>query len=84
VALFLLLVKENAALTLFVNESGPVTIVVSGEAESTVHAYVAGVGSTLPAESRARTLNVWLPSLNPINVSGLLQVLKAAPSKLHS
>jgi hypothetical protein len=34
---------------------GPELIVVSGEATSTTHEWVAGVASTLPTESRART-----------------------------
>ena len=37
---------------------GPPLIVVSGAAVSTVNARVAGVGSTLPAGSVARTENV--------------------------
>ncbi len=45
---------------------GPVTIVVTGAAVSTIHAYVAGEPSTLPALSIARTAKVWVPSARPV------------------
>ncbi len=41
---------------------GPLVIVVSGAAVSTVKLRVAGDGSTLPAVSVARTRNVYEPS----------------------
>ena len=44
---------------------GAVSIVVCGAIVSTVQANVAGVGSTLPAASVARTWKVWLPSPRP-------------------
>ncbi|MCB9573238.1 MAG: hypothetical protein H6709_14225 [Kofleriaceae bacterium] len=44
---------------------GPTSIVTSGATLSTVQVYVAGVASTLPAPSVARTWNVWLPSARP-------------------
>ena len=46
--------------------SGPASIVVCGATVSTVHANAAGVGSTLPAASVARTWKVWLPSARPV------------------
>ena len=46
-------------------EPGPEVIVVSNRLASTCHAYVAGVGSTLPAVSLARTENVWSPVRRP-------------------
>ena len=45
---------------------GVASMVVSGAAVSTVQPEEAGVGSTLPAASVARTSNVWLPSLSPV------------------
>ena len=39
---------------------------VSGATVSTVHARLAGVASTLPARSIARTSNVWMPSERPV------------------
>src|SRR3954471_20304039 len=44
---------------------GPVAITVSGATVSTVNSVVAGVGSTLPAASLARTENEYPPSARP-------------------
>ena len=52
----------NDAVPLAVGFDGLPSIVVAGEDVSTVHVNVAGVGSTLPTPSIARTSNVWLPS----------------------
>jgi hypothetical protein len=41
---------------------GPESIVVTGAVVSTVHIHSAGVASGLPAGSRPRTRNVWVPS----------------------
>ena len=41
---------------------GATSIVVAGAIVSTVQLWLAGVGSTLPAASPARTWKVWLPS----------------------
>ena len=41
-------------------------IVVSGAAVSTVQVRVAGVGSRFVAVSRARTENVYVPSVRPV------------------
>ena len=48
---------------------GPDVIVVSGAVVSAawiVHVRVAGVPSTFPAASIARTLKVWLPAARPV------------------
>jgi hypothetical protein len=45
---------------------GPVVIVVSGAVRSTVHVWLAGVGSMFPAGSVARTWKVWLPVVKPV------------------
>ena len=50
------------AVVVLIAPVGPVLIVVSGAAVSTVNVRVAGVASTLPAASRARTSNVCAPS----------------------
>ncbi len=52
------LVKPNDGEVWLVVPVGPELIVVSGAAVSTVNARVAGVASTLPAASVARTENV--------------------------
>ena len=63
-----------------VNGGPPGASVVSGGVVSYV-ARVAGVGSTLPAASRARTANVCRPSGG---VTGDVQALNAPPSTAHS
>jgi len=55
-------VNANDGEALFVGPAGPLVIVVSGAAVSTVNDRVAGVASTLPAASVARTVNVYAPS----------------------
>ena len=50
--------KPNDGDALFVVPVGPLVIVVSGAEVSTVNARVAGVASTLPAPSVARTEKV--------------------------
>ena len=51
-------VKPNDGDATFVDPAGPLLIVVSGAAVSTVNARVAGLASTLPAGSVARTESV--------------------------
>ncbi len=46
--------------------AGPPVIVVSGAAVSTVQVREAGVASTLPAGSVARTWNVCAPCARPV------------------
>ncbi|MFP2964290.1 hypothetical protein ACLEPN_42955 [Myxococcus sp. 1LA] len=58
--------KSNVAVVAFVTAAGPLTMVVSGAVASTVHVRVAGVGSTLPAASTARTARVCSPSSSPV------------------
>ena len=44
----------------------------------------AGVASVLPAASVARTSKVWLLSVSPATVCGLVQAANDPPSMLHS
>lgn len=50
----------------------------------TLHREEAGVGSTLPELSRARTRRVCSPSESAKRIVGLEHVVKGAPSRLHS
>src|SRR5436309_14209036 len=59
-------------------------MVVSGAVVSMVQVKLAGVASTLPAVSMARTWKVWLPRAGERWVGGLVQSLKATPSSLQS
>jgi hypothetical protein len=77
------LVNVNVALELAVRPEGPLSMVVSAAAVSTVHEYVAGVLSRLPAGSVARTANVRGPSASPLYVFGEVHASYAAPSRLH-
>src|SRR5450432_331722 len=63
--------------------AGARVITVSGGVPSTVHVTDAGVGSTLPAMSMARALNVCKPSASPVYDSSGRQLVHAAPSRLH-
>ena len=54
-------VNVNDGAVPFVVPVGPPVIVVSGTAVSTVNDRVAGVASTLPVVSVARTENVYVP-----------------------
>src|SRR5436190_8448660 len=49
-----------------------------------VHVRVAGVASTFPDASTARTENLWEPDARPVCACGDEQVAKAAPSSEHS
>ena len=62
--------KSNVAVVEFVATGGALTMVVSGGVASTVHVRDAGVGSTLPAASTARTNSVCEPSARPAKVTG--------------
>jgi hypothetical protein len=63
-------------------------MVVSGAVVSgggaIVQPWLAGVASTLPAASTARTSNVWPPTARPESDRGLVQTAYAAPSTRHS
>src|SRR5687768_6219474 len=64
---------------------GRSTIVVSGAVASViVHAKLAGVASTLPAPSIARTANVCGPTARPAYSCGEAHDANAAPSSEHS
>src|SRR5215210_7420913 len=76
--------NANVGVASFVRPAGPLSIVVSGAAVSTVKPRDAGVGSTLPAKSVARTSNVCAPSASGAVVSGAEQPLQAPPSTRHS
>src|SRR4051812_35115202 len=63
--------------------AGPTLIAVSGVDVSTDHSCIAGVGSTLPAASTARTVNACAPSVT-LTMSGELHAANAPLSILHS
>jgi hypothetical protein len=79
-------VKLKLALVLVLGFAGEALIDVSGAVVSTltVHECEAGVASTLPAASRARTWNVCGPFARPLYVCGLVHAVNAAPSSEHS
>ena len=76
--------NANVGVASFVGPEGPLSIVVCGAAVSTVKLRDAGVGSTLPAGSVARTSNVWAPSASDAVVSGDAHEPQAPPSTRHS
>ncbi len=57
---------------------------VLGVVRSIVQVQVAGVASTLPTRSMARTSNVWAPAVSPVRSCGVTQAAKPAPSSWHS
>ena len=63
---------------------GPESIAVCGAVVSTVHVRLAGVPSTLPAASVARTSKVCSPSARALSACGLVHDANAPPSSLHS
>ena len=76
--------KSNVALADGLTGGGAVgPIVVSGAVTSTTHVYVAGDASVFPALSVALTEKVCDASLSPAYDCGLVQVVKAAPSRLQ-
>ena len=54
--------NEKVGVVSFDGSGGMESIVVAGGVRSTIHVYEAGEASVSPAESVARTSNVWLPS----------------------
>ena len=56
---------------------------VSGAIVSTVQSCLAGVGSTLPSASRARTSKLCGPWPRSVYVTPVTQLVKATPSRLH-
>jgi hypothetical protein len=63
--------------------TGPLSMVVSGGEMSTLHAALAGVASTLPAASTARTLNTCGPCVFTKNETGLVHAAQSALSSVH-
>jgi hypothetical protein len=81
-----LAVNENVATMSVVLVGGAEVIVVCGGVVSgacTVHEWLAGVASTFPAASRARTWKVWAPAAT-VYVLGVVQPANAEPSSEHS
>jgi hypothetical protein len=76
-------VKANAAVALVVVAGGPEVMVLSGAVVSgggsTVHSYVAGVGSGVPATVDT-TSNSWSPTARPVSCTGEVHVAGVAPS----
>src|SRR5687768_7396483 len=73
----------NVAEVLSACSVGPERISVTG-GPSTVHAADAGVGSTLPAGSTARTSSTCSPAARPVSSYGVEQSPKPASSSWHS
>ena len=67
----------------WVESGGPESILVSGGVASIVHVWRAGLGSSFPAASRARTSKACVPSPRPVYVAGEEQLVNAAPSSEH-
>src|SRR5688572_27821462 len=80
--------KTNVASVAVVVASGFALIVVSGAAVSgggeIVHHWLAGVGSTLPSPSTARTAKVCVATARPEYSAGVSHATNAAPSREHS
>ena len=76
--------NANVGVASLVRPDGPPSIVVCGAAVSTVKMCDAGVGSTLPARSVARTSNVCAPSASDAMLSGVEHEAHAPPSTRHS
>ena len=82
-------VNANVGVLSFVGPVGPEPIVVlgavvsAGGVVSTVNARVAGVASTLPAASVARTDTLCGPSARVVVVQGLVQLAHAPESTWH-
>ena len=80
--------KANDGEATFVRPVGPDVIDVSGAAVSTVNDRVAGVASTLPAASVARTENVYGRRQRPTTRGDVqltyVPVVAPGPSSLHS
>ena len=77
-------VNSNLGVASGVGPDGPEVMVVLGRVVSTVKVRFAGVASTLPARSVARTSKVWTPSASVPVVRGEAQALNAALSTRHS
>ena len=76
--------NSKVGVALLDGSAGTTVKELSGATVSTVHVWAAGLASTLPAASVARTENVWLPSERRPIVSGLEHVAQAPASTRHS
>ena len=80
--------NANVAVVAVVTRSGALSIVVSGAmpegSGARDHSARAGVGSTLPAASIARTSKTCAPFASPSTECGLAHACQAPPSSLHS
>ena len=76
-------VNENVGVLSLVVPDGPAVIEVSGGVVSTVKVRLAGVRSTFPAASSARTSKVCEPSVSATVVNGEVQAVNAPPSTRH-
>src|SRR5918992_5754150 len=80
--------KTNWAVLLSVVTSGPELIRTGGARPSTLHSHSAGVRSTLPSASTARTRNECSPKTRSLYVTGDEHAVKtpasAASSRAHS
>ena len=76
--------KEKYPTELFDELFGFVLRVVSGGVVSTTQSSRAGVRSTFPAVSVARTSSTWVPSASEDVVYEDAQLVQPAPSRLHS
>jgi hypothetical protein len=74
--------KVNVADVLSISAAGNVRIVDSGGGV-TRQLWTAGVGSTLPAASRAMTRSWCTPTARPVSCSGEVHELNEAPSTEH-
>jgi hypothetical protein len=74
----------NVALELADGLLGELLIATVGGVLSTNQVNVAGVASTFPAPSFARTVKVCVPCARPVYAFGLVQAANASASSLHS
>jgi hypothetical protein len=77
-------VKKKLADVTLVGLAGADVIDVSGGVRSTTQENAAGLGSTIPAASVARTPNVWLPAERSESVVGLAQAAHWPASRRQS
>src|ERR1043166_1926646 len=74
--------NPNVPVAVFDSAAGLEVIITDGGVASTVQLLVAGVGSTRPEVSRARTAKLCAPSPR-VNARGEVQAANAAPSSEH-
>jgi hypothetical protein len=76
--------KLKLAEELLVGSFGPESIDAFGADVSILQPKLAGVWSTFPASSTARTSKVWEPSVSEEYACGAEHAVKAPPSRRHS